>query len=108
TLSFKDIAMQLIGHLFEYVLAGERRTLNVLGATSGDTGSAAEYAMRGKRGISVFMLSPRGRMSPFQQAQMYVLDESNIHNIAIDGTFDDCQALAKAVAGDTAFKPKWS
>ena len=108
TLSFKDVAMQLIGHLFEYVLAGERRSLNVLGATSGDTGSAAEYAMRGKRGISVFMLSPRGRMSPFQQAQMYVLDEPNIHNIAIDGTFDDCQALVKAVAGDTAFKSKWS
>jgi threonine synthase len=107
TLSFKDVAMQLIGHLFEYVLAGERRRLNILGATSGDTGSAAEYAMRGKRGISVFMLSPRGRMSPFQQAQMYALDEPNIHNIAIDGTFDDCQALVKAVAGDTAFKSKW-
>jgi threonine synthase len=107
TLSFKDVAMQLIGHLFEYVLAGERRSLNILGATSGDTGSAAEYAMRGKRGISVFMLSPRGRMSPFQQAQMYVLDEPNIHNIAIDGTFDDCQALVKAVAGDSAFKSQW-
>ena len=107
TLSFKDVAMQLIGHLFEYVLAGERRSLNILGATSGDTGSAAEYAMRGKRGISVFMLSPRGRMSPFQQAQMYVLDEPNIHNIAIYGTFDDCQALVKAVAGDSAFKSQW-
>ncbi len=107
TLSFKDVAMQLIGHLFEYVLAGERRSLNILGATSGDTGSAAEYAMRGKRGISVFMLSPRGRMSPFQQAQMYALDEPNIHNIAIDGTFDDCQALVKAVAGDSAFKSQW-
>jgi threonine synthase len=108
TLSFKDIAMQLIGNLFEYVLAGEHRILNILGATSGDTGSAAEYAMRGKRGISVFMLSPRGRMSPFQQAQMYALDEANIHNIAIDGTFDECQALVKAVAGDAAFKSRWS
>jgi len=107
TLSFKDVAMQLIGHLFEYVLAGERRSLNILGATSGDTGSAAEYAIRGKRGISVFMLSPRGRMSAFQQAQMYALDEPNIHNIAIDGTFDDCQALVKAVAGDSAFKSQW-
>src|SRR6266550_4433839 len=107
TLSFKDVAMQLIGHLFEYVLAGERRSLNILGATSGDTGSAAEYAMRGKRGISVFMLSPRGRMSAFQQAQMYALDEPNIHNIAIDGTFDDCQALVKAIAGDMAFKSRW-
>ena len=107
TLSFKDVAMQLIGNLFEYVLTGERRCLNILGATSGDTGSAAEYAMRAKRGISVFMLSPRGRMSPFQQAQMYVLDEPNIHNIAIDGTFDECQALVKAVAGDAAFKSQW-
>ncbi|HEY3179105.1 MAG TPA: threonine synthase [Casimicrobiaceae bacterium] len=107
TLSFKDVAMQLIGNLFEYVLADEGRSLNILGATSGDTGSAAEYAMRGKRGISVFMLSPRGRMSAFQQAQMYALNEPNIHNIAIDGTFDDCQALVKAVAGDTAFKAEW-
>jgi len=107
TLSFKDVALQLIGHLFEYVLAGEHRVLNILGATSGDTGSAAEYAMRGKRNVSVFMLSPRGRMSAFQQAQMYALAETNIHNIAIDGTFDDCQALVKAVACDTAFKARW-
>src|SRR5438874_5411913 len=99
--------MQLIGNLFEYVLAGERRSLNILGATSGDTGSAAEYALRGKHGISVFMLSPRGRMSAFQQAQMYALDEPNIHNIAIDGTFDDCQALVKAVAADSQFKARW-
>ena len=107
TLSFKDVALQLIGHLFEYVLAGEHRVLNILGATSGDTGSAAEYAMRGKRNVSVFMLSPRGRMSAFQQAQMYALAEPNIHNIAIDGTFDDCQALVKAVTGDAAFKARW-
>ena len=107
TLSFKDVALQLIGNLFEYVLAGEHRLLNILGATSGDTGSAAEYAMRGKKGISVFMLSPRGRMSAFQQAQMYALDDPNIHNIAIDGTFDDCQALVKAVTGDAAFKARW-
>ncbi|HEY4136978.1 MAG TPA: threonine synthase, partial [Casimicrobiaceae bacterium] len=107
TLSFKDVALQLIGNLFEYVLAGERGLLNILGATSGDTGSAAEYAMRGKKGISVFMLSPRGRMSAFQQAQMYALEDPNIHNIAIDGTFDDCQALVKAVTGDAAFKARW-
>jgi threonine synthase len=107
TLSFKDVALQLIGHLFEYVLAGEHRVLNILGATSGDTGSAAEYAMRGKRNVSVFMLSPRGRMSAFQQAQMYALAEPNIHNIAIDGTFDDCQTLVKAIAGDAAFKARW-
>jgi threonine synthase len=107
TLSFKDVALQLIGHLFEYVLAGEHKTLNILGATSGDTGSAAEYAMRGKKNVSVFMLSPRGRMSAFQQAQMYALDEPNIHNIAIDGTFDDCQSLVKAVTGDAAFKARF-
>ena len=107
TLSFKDVALQLIGHLFEYVLGGENRVLNIVGATSGDTGSAAEYAMRGRKGVSVYMLSPRGRMSAFQQAQMYALDDPNIHNVAIDGTFDDCQALVKAVAGDAAFKARW-
>ena len=107
TLSFKDIALQLIGNLFEYVLAGEHRVLNILGATSGDTGSAAEYALMGKRGVSVFMLSPRGRMSAFQQAQMYALDAPNVHNIAIDGTFDDCQALVKTLAGDGAFKARF-
>jgi len=104
TLAFKDIALQLLGNLFEFVLRNEQRTLNILGATSGDTGSSAEYAMRGKERIAVFMLSPRGRMSAFQQAQMYALDDPNIHNIAIDGTFDDCQDLVKAIAGDPEFK----
>ncbi len=107
TLAFKDIALQLLGNLFEYTLAKERRTLNILGATSGDTGSSAEYAMRGKRGINVFMLSPHGRMSPFQQAQMYSLDEPNIHNIAIEGVFDDCQDIVKAVSADAEFKARW-
>ena len=104
TLAFKDIALQLLGNLFEFVLARDGSIINILGATSGDTGSSAEYAMRGKRGITVFMLSPQGRMSPFQQAQMFSLDDPNIHNIAIEGTFDDCQDLVKAVANDTAFK----
>ncbi|MGH8800545.1 MAG: threonine synthase, partial [Casimicrobiaceae bacterium] len=85
TLAFKDVAMQLLGNLFEHALAREERDLNILGATSGDTGSSAEYAMRGKLGIRVFMLSPRDRMSPFQTAQMYSLDDPNIFNIAIDG-----------------------
>ena len=76
----------------------------MLGATSGDTGSAAEYALRGKRGFSVFMLSPAGRMSPFQQAQMFSLQDPNIHNVAIEGVFDDCQDLVKAVSGDLVFK----
>ena len=104
TLAFKDIAMQFLGHLFEYVLAREQRTLNILGATSGDTGSAAEYAMRGKAGVNVFMLSPHGKMSPFQTAQMFSLQDANIHNIAVEGVFDDCQDVVKAVSNDLAFK----
>jgi threonine synthase len=104
TLAFKDMAMQLLGNLFEYELGRRGQTLNILGATSGDTGSAAEYAMRGKKGIQVFMLSPHGRMSPFQQAQMFSLQDANIHNIAIEGVFDDCQDIVKAVSNDLAFK----
>jgi threonine synthase len=104
TLAFKDMAMQLLGALFEYELARRGRTLNILGATSGDTGSAAEHAMRGKSGIQVFMLSPQGRMSPFQQAQMFSLQDANIHNLQIAGVFDDCQDIVKAVANDLDFK----
>ncbi len=104
TLAFKDMAMQLLGHLFEYELARRGEELNILGATSGDTGSAAEYAMRGKQGVRVFMLSPNGRMSPFQQAQMFSLQDANIHNIAVDGVFDDCQDIVKAVSNDLDFK----
>ena len=104
TLAFKDMAMQLLGNLFEYELARRGETLNILGATSGDTGSAAEYAMRGKQGVRVFMTSPHGRMSAFQQAQMFSLQDENIHNIAIDGVFDDCQDIVKAVSGDAVFK----
>ena len=104
TLAFKDMAMQLLGNLFEYELARRGETLNILGATSGDTGSAAEYAMRGKKGVRVFMTSPHGRMSPFQQAQMFSLMDANIHNIAIEGVFDDCQDIVKAVSNDLDFK----
>ncbi len=107
TLAFKDMAMQLLGNLFEYELARRGETLNIFGATSGDTGSAAEYAMRGKRGVRVFMTSPAGRMSPFQQAQMFSLMDKNIHNIAIEGVFDDCQDLVKAVSNDAEFKAKY-
>ncbi|MGZ5156229.1 MAG: threonine synthase [Caldimonas sp.] len=108
TLAFKDLAMQFLGQAFEYELARRDRSLNVLGATSGDTGSAAEYALRGKRGVKVFMLSPLGRMSPFQQAQMFSLQDANIHNIAIDGVFDECQDLVKAVSADREFKQRYS
>ncbi|EGJ12549.1 threonine synthase [Rubrivivax benzoatilyticus] len=104
TLAFKDMAMQLLGHLFEYELGRRGETLNILGATSGDTGSAAEYAMRGKKGVNVFMLSPHGRMSPFQQAQMFSLQDANIHNLAVEGVFDDCQDIVKAVSNDLEFK----
>ena len=107
TLAFKDMAMQLLGNLFEYELARRNEELNILGATSGDTGSAAEYAMRGKKGVRVFMTSPNGRMSPFQQAQMFSLLDANIHNIAIDGVFDDCQDIVKAVSNDLAFKRQY-
>ncbi|HXF46499.1 MAG TPA: threonine synthase [Burkholderiaceae bacterium] len=107
TLAFKDMAMQLLGGLFELALARRGERLNVLGATSGDTGSAAEYALRGRRGIAVFMLSPHGRMSPFQRAQMYALADANIHNLAIEGTFDDCQDLVKRIAGDLQFKQRY-
>jgi threonine synthase len=107
TLAFKDVAMQLLGELFEYVLARTGRSLNILGATSGDTGSAAEYAMRGRRSIQVFMLSPYGKMSAFQSAQMYALRDANVHNIAVRGVFDDCQDIVKAVSSDAAFKARY-
>jgi len=107
TLAFKDVALQLLGNLFEYVLAKNRGELNILGATSGDTGSAAEYAMRGKRGVRVFMLSPHGKMSRFQTAQMYSLVDPNIFNIAIKGVFDDCQDIVKEVSNDESFKSRY-
>ena len=107
TLAFKDMAMQLLGNLFEYELARRGEELNILGATSGDTGSAAEYAMRGKKGVRVFMTSPDGRMSPFQQAQMFSLQDANIHNLAVVGVFDDCQDIVKAVSNDLAFKRQY-
>ncbi|MDB5832931.1 MAG: threonine synthase [Caballeronia sp.] len=104
TLAFKDMAMQLLGNLFEYTLAKEGQTLNILGATSGDTGSAAEYAMRGKQGVRVFMLSPHQKMSAFQTAQMFSLQDPNIYNLAVIGNFDNCQDIVKAVSNDHTFK----
>jgi threonine synthase len=106
TLAFKDMAMQLLGNLFEYALAKNNDELNIFGATSGDTGSAAEYAMRGKRGVRVFMLSPHKKMSAFQTAQMFSLQDPNIFNIAVEGVFDDCQDLVKAVSNDLSFKAR--
>jgi len=106
TLAFKDMAMQLLGNLFEYTLAKEQAELNIFGATSGDTGSAAEYAMRGKHGVRVFMLSPHEKMSAFQCAQMFSLHDPNIYNLAIRGVFDDCQDMVKAVSNDLHFKTR--
>ena len=107
TLAFKDMAMQLLGNLFEYVLGQRGEEITILGATSGDTGSAAEYAMRGKRGVRVFMLSPHGRMSAFQRAQMYSLHDDNIFNVSVRGMFDDAQDIVKAVSNDHAFKASY-
>ncbi len=107
TLAFKDMAMQLLGRLFEYVLNKRGETLNILGATSGDTGSAAIYAMLGKKGIKVFMLSPEGKMSPFQRAQMYSVLDPDIHNLAVRGMFDDAQDIVKAISNDAEFKAKY-
>lgn len=108
TLAFKDMAMQFLGEAIEYALGREDRVLNVLGATSGDTGSAAEHALHGRDRVSVFMLSPQGRMSPFQRAQMYSLLDDNIHNIAIEGVFDDCQHLVKQLSEDLEFKNEFN
>ncbi len=107
TLAFKDIALQLLGNLFEHALGRRGETLNVLGATSGDTGSAAEYALRGKKNVRVFMLSPQGKMTPFQTAQMFSLQDANIFNIAVRGVFDDCQDVVKKVSGDLEFKARY-
>ncbi len=107
TLAFKDMAMQLLGNLFEYALDQAGQDINILGATSGDTGSAAEYAMRGKHNVRVFMLSPEHGMTRFQQAQMYSLQDANIFNIAVRGVFDECQDMVKAVSNDLEFKAKY-
>ena len=96
--------MRFLGEAISYVLKQRHRKLNLIGATSGDTGSAAEYAFRSKPGVNVFMLSPKGRMSDFQRAQMYSLTDENIHNLVVDGVFDDCQTLMKQLNGDLAYK----
>jgi threonine synthase len=114
TFAFKDVALQFLGNLFEYFL--ERRKargeavepITVLGATSGDTGSAAIYGLRGKRNVDVFILHPRGRVAPVQERQMTTVLDDNVHNIAVDGTFDDCQNLVKACFQDQAFNAAYA
>lgn len=104
TLAFKDFALQLLGRFFDHFTARHSNRLTILGATSGDTGSAAIEACRGRDNVSIFMLHPRGRVSEVQRRQMTSVLEPNVHNIAIDGTFDDCQALVKAAFNDHAFR----
>ena len=104
TLAFKDIALQLLGRLFERILAKRGESVTIVGATSGDTGSAAIEACRNRDNIDIFILHPSGRVSEVQRRQMTTVDASNVHNIAIEGTFDDCQDLVKAMFNDAAFR----
>ena len=108
TLAFKDLALQLLGNLFEYILARRGGRLNILGATSGDTGSAAICGLRGRRNIEVFMLHPQGRVSPIQARQMTTVLDPNIHNVALEGSFDDCQHIMKSLLCDLPFKRDYS
>jgi len=104
TLAFKDVALQLLGNLFEYILKRSDSFMNIVGATSGDTGSAAIYGVRGKKGINIFILHPDGRTSPIQALQMTTVVDPNVFNIAVRGTFDDAQAIVKEIFGDLEFK----
>lgn len=108
TLAFKDVALQFLGNLFEYILAERDQKLNIIGATSGDTGSAAIHGVRGKKGISIFILHPYGKTSAVQALQMTTVTDDNVHNIAVHGTFDDCQDMVKALFSDLDFKEKYS
>lgn len=104
TLAFKDYALQFLGRLFDHVMARRKEHLTIVGATSGDTGSAAIEACRGREALSIIILHPKGRVSEVQRRQMTTVDEANVHNVAIDGNFDDCQALVKAMFNDLPFR----
>jgi threonine synthase len=106
TLAFKDVALQFLGNLFEYLLAKSGNHMNIIGATSGDTGSAAIYGVRGKKGINIFILHPKGKVSPIQEMQMTTVTDDNVFNIAVEGTFDDAQAIVKEIFGDLDYKQK--
>lgn len=108
TLAFKDVALQFLGNLFEYILKRRGGTLNILGATSGDTGSAAIHGVRGKPGIKIFIMHPAGRTSPLQEKQMTSVLDDNVFNLSVSGTFDDCQNIMKTAFGDMAFKTEHS
>jgi threonine synthase len=104
TLAFKDVALQFLGNLFEYILGQRGGTLNILGATSGDTGSAAIHGVRGKPNINIFIMHPAGRTSPLQEKQMTTVLDPNVFNLAVEGTFDDCQHIMKTTFADVDFK----
>ncbi len=108
TLAFKDLALQFLGNLFEYVLGRQGGHLNIVAATSGDTGSAAIHGVRGRKNLNIFVMHPHGRVSPVQALQMTSVLDPNVHNLAIDGTFDDCQAIVKALFSDLPFREKYS
>ncbi len=108
TFAFKDVALQLLGNLFEYLLKERGEKMNIVGATSGDTGSAAIYGVRGKENINIFILHPNGRTSRIQALQMTTVTDSNVFNIAVNGTFDDCQNIVKKLFSDIPFKQKHS
>ncbi|NNF80283.1 MAG: pyridoxal-phosphate dependent enzyme, partial [Rhizobiales bacterium] len=106
TLAFKDVAMQLLARMMDAALTRRGQRATVIGATSGDTGGAAIEAFRGRKAVDVFILHPHERVSEVQRRQMTTVPEANVHNIAIEGTFDDCQNMVKAMFGDTVFRRK--
>ena len=106
TLAFKDVALQFLGNLFEYLLDKSGQRMNIIGATSGDTGSAAIYGVRGRKNINIFILHPKGRVSPIQELQMTTVTDANVFNLAVEGTFDDAQSIVKEIFGDLSFKEK--
>ncbi|MDP7023817.1 MAG: threonine synthase [Kiritimatiellia bacterium] len=108
TLAFKDVALQFLGNLFEYILEQRQQNLNILAATSGDTGSAAIYGVRGRDRIKIFVMHPKGRVSPIQEHQMTSVADDNVFNLAVEGTFDDCQELMKTLFADLEFKDRWN
>lgn len=107
TLAFKDVALQFLGNLFEHILTERRERLNVIGATSGDTGSAAIAGVLGKSRIAIFVMYPQGRTSALQELQMITVVDDNVHNLAIEGSFDDCQGILKRIFGDLEFKQRF-
>jgi len=108
TLAFKDIAMQFLSNFFEYILERTGKHLNILGATSGDTGSSAIHAVRGRDRINIFIMHPAGRVAPLQEKQMTAVLDANVFNLAVDGTFDDCQQIMKSIFSDTEFKSQYA